>query len=434
MAYRTCASLHSLRPSAPIPHDCPFPIPATMPAMSDDRHDSRYQARGVSASKAEVHSAIAKQDAGIFPGAFCKVVPDHITGDQDHCLVVHADGAGTKSSLAYLAWREGAGLKTWTGIAQDSLVMNLDDCACVGALGPYLISNTIGRNAKIIPGEVIAAIVAGYQHLCDRLSAQGIPCIMTGGETADLGDLVRTVVVDSTVAVRLRRDRVIDAGRMAPGDLIVGFSSTGQAAWEDVPNSGLGSNGLTSARHDLLHADYRLKYPESFAPEVDPAFIYCGPHHLNDPLPGDAAFTIGSALLSPTRTYLPLIKHLLEGLPHMDLHGLIHCSGGGQSKIVRFGGLGRSRGNRYVKDNCFPVPPLFAAIQAATGQSWSGMYSVFNMGHRLEAVVPPHAVAACLDAAQHCRIAAQVVGRVEAADGPTNEVVVKSPFGEFVYR
>jgi phosphoribosylformylglycinamidine cyclo-ligase len=405
-----------------------------MPTMNDDRHDARYQARGVSAGKAEVHAAIAGQDHGLFPGAFCKVVPDLITGDAAHCLVMHADGAGTKSSLAYLAWREGAGTGVWAGIAQDSLVMNLDDCACVGAMGPFLISNTIGRNAKRIPGEVIAAIVNGYQRLCDHLGALGIPCIMTGGETADIGDLVRTVVVDSTILVRLRRDEVIDAARMGPGDVIVGFSSTGQATWEDAPNSGMASNGLTSARHDLLHPDYRARYPESFAPEVDPALVYCGPHHLSDPLPGDAAFTAGSALLSPTRTYLPLIKRLLDSIPRKDLHGLIHCSGGGQSKIVRFGRGHHGHGNRYVKNNLFPVPPLFTAIQAATRQSWSGMYAVYNMGHRLEAVVPRDAVAACLDAAKACRIDAQEVGHVEAAEGPGNEVVVKSPFGEFVYR
>lgn len=401
---------------------------------NDERHDSRYQQRGVSASKAEVHAAISRQDLGLFPGAFCKIVPDLIANDAEHCLVVHADGAGTKSSLAYLAWREGFGPQVWAGIAQDSLVMNLDDCACVGAMGPYLVSNTIGRNAKRIPGEVIAGIVNGYQALCERLSDLGVPCIMTGGETADLGDLVRTVVVDSTVTVRLRRERVVDAARMAPGDVIVGFSSTGQAAWEDVPNSGMGSNGLTSARHDLLHADYRAKYPESFAPEVNPELVYCGPHHLTDPLPGDAAFTVGSALLSPTRTYLPLIKRLLDTIAIEDLHGLIHCSGGGQSKIVRFGSGHRGKGNRYVKDNLFPVPPLFAAIQAATRQAWSGMYAVYNMGHRLEAIVPQSAVRVCLEAAAASHIDAQVVGRVEAADGAANEVVVKSPFGEFVYR
>jgi phosphoribosylformylglycinamidine cyclo-ligase len=409
--------------------------------MNTQRHDLRYQSRGVSAGKQEVHDAITRQDAGLFPGAFCKIVPDDLTGDPETCLVMHADGAGTKASLAYLATREAAqdhgGSPTlaqiWAGIAQDSLVMNLDDIACVGSLGPFLISNTIGRNAKLIPGEVIAAIVNGYQAVCDQLGRFHIPCRMTGGETADVGDLVRTIIVDSTVVVRLRRDRVIDAGRMAPGDVIVGFSSTGQAAWETSPNSGMGSNGLTSARHDLLGGDYRTRYPETYAPEVRSALVYCGPHKLSDPLPGDTV-TVGQALLSPTRTYLPLIKRLLETLPRMDLHGLIHCSGGGQSKIVKFGGLGRKNGNRYVKDNCFPVPPLFAAIQKATGMGWAEMYSVYNMGHRLEAVVPPHAVDQCLAAARDCHIDAQVVGRVESRDEPGNEVVVKSPHGTFQYR
>ena len=405
--------------------------------MNTQRHDQRYQSRGVSAGKQEVHDAISRHDAGLFPGAFCKIVPDDLTGDADTCLIMHADGAGTKASLAYLASRENFGTPTlaltWAGIAQDSLVMNLDDIACVGSLGPFLISNTIGRNAKLIPGEVIAAIVNGYQSVCDQLAQFNIPCRMTGGETADVGDLVRTIIVDSTVVARLRRDRVIDAGRMAPGDVIVGFSSTGQAVWETKPNSGIGSNGLTSARHDLLGSDYRDKYPETYAPQINKELVYCGPHKLTDILPGDT-MTVGQALLSPTRTYLPLIKRLLETVPRTDLHGLIHCSGGGQSKIVKFGGLGRKNGNRYVKDNCFPVPPLFTAIQKATGMGWAEMYSVYNMGHRLEAIVPPHAVDACLAAARDCRIEAQVVGRVESRDEPGNEVVVKSPFGIFQYR
>lgn len=403
-------------------------------SANDERHDSRYQARGVSASKAEVHAAIRHQDQGLYPGAFCKIIPDLLGNDPQHCLVVHADGAGTKSSLAYIAWREGFGTAVWNGIAQDSLVMNLDDCACVGALGPFLISNTIGRNAKRIPGEVIAAIVNGYQHVCDQLQGLGIPCIMTGGETADVGDLVRTVIVDSTITVRVPRNQVIDAARMIPGDVIVGFSSIGQATWESTPNSGMGSNGLSSARHDLLHPDYRTKYPESFAPEIDQTLVYCGPHHLSDPLPGAANMSVGAALLSPTRTYVPLIKKILTTIPLSDVHGLIHCSGGGQSKIVRFGGGHQGRGNRYVKDACFPVPPLFAAIQAATELSWAEMYSVYNMGHRLEAIVPAHAAQACLDIAAACHIDAKIVGRVEAADGAANEVIVRSPFGEFTYR
>ncbi|MBA2479862.1 MAG: phosphoribosylformylglycinamidine cyclo-ligase [Planctomycetes bacterium] len=399
---------------------------------SDQRHDERYRARGVSASKAEVHAAIATQDPGLFPGAFCKIVDDALTGSAEHCLVIHADGAGTKSSLAYLAWMEGLGDQVWAGIAQDSLAMNLDDCACVGALGPYLVSNTIGRNAKRVPGTVIAGIVNGYQRMCDLLSDHGIDCRMTGGETADVGDLVRTVIVDSTVTTRLRRDRVIDAARMAPGDVIVGFSSTGLAAWEDLPNSGIGSNGLTGARHELLGAVYRDRYPESYAPEIDRALVYSGTHSLHDLLPGDVV-TVGAALLSPTRTYLPLVKRLLDEIPAADLHGLIHCSGGGQSKIVKFGALGRATGNRYVKDGLFPIPPLFQAIQSASQQGWAGMYAVYNMGHRLEAVVPPSRADACLAVAASCRIDARIVGRVEDRGLPGNEVVVRTSHGEFRY-
>lgn len=398
--------------------------------MSDQRHDDRYQQRGVSAGKAEVHAAIAHQDQGLFPGAFCKIVPDHLGGDPTQCLLMHADGAGTKSSLAYLVWRETGDASVWAGIAQDSLVMNLDDCACVGALGPYLISNTIGRNAKRIPGEVIAGIVAGYQRLCERLTALGLPCIMTGGETADVGDLVRTLIVDSTITARLPRAQVIDAARMAPGDAIVGFSATGQAAWEDAPNHGMGSNGLTSARHELLGADYRARYAETYAPEVKPELVYCGRFRVGDPLPGDPAVTVGKAILSPTRTYLPLIRDLVQAIGPADLHGLIHCSGGGQSKIVKFG----RPGNRYVKDAPFPVPPLFAALKEGTGQSWAEMYAVYNMGWRLEAVVPPARIEACLAAARAARIEARVVGRVESTGGAGREVVVATPDGPAVYR
>lgn len=397
--------------------------------MSDQRHDVRYQARGVSASKAEVHAAIEHQDAGLFPGAFCKVVADELTGSAEHCIVLHADGAGTKSALAYLAWQEGFPLSTWRGIAQDSLVMNLDDCACVGALGPYLVSNTIGRNAKRIPGTAIAEIVNGYQAVCDLLGREGVRCVMTGGETADVGDLVRTTVVDSTIATRLRRDAVIDAARMVPGDVLVGFSSTGQARWEDTANAGMGSNGLTGARHDLFGGDYRAKYPETYAPETAADLVYCGPHRVGDPLPGDPSFTVGAAVLSPTRTYLPLIKALLAGLPRADIHGLIHCSGGGQSKIVKFG----AAGNRYVKDTPFPVPPLFAAIKDATGMSWAEMYGTYNMGWRLETAVPSSRADACIAIARDCGIEARIVGRIDAG-AAAREVVVSTPDGPATYR
>jgi phosphoribosylformylglycinamidine cyclo-ligase len=397
--------------------------------MTDQRHDARYQARGVSAGKAEVHAAIARQDAGVFPGAFCKIVVDSLTGSPEHCLVMHADGAGTKSSLAYLYWRETGDASVWPGIAQDSLVMNLDDCACVGAMGPFLISNTIGRNAKRIPGTVIKGIVDGYQQFCDQLTAEGIPCIMTGGETADVGDLVRTVIADSTITARLRRDEVIDAGSIAPGDVIVGFSSTGQATWESVPNAGMGSNGLTSARHELLGADYRARFTEAYAPEIDPSLVFCGKFKVTDPLPGDPRFTVGKAILSPTRTYLPLLKRLFAAIPRSEISGLIHCSGGGQSKIVKFG----KPGNRYIKDNLFPVPPLFAALKEHTGQSWAEMYSVYNMGHRLEATLPAHRVDSALAVARDCGIEARVVGRVESTGSAAREVVVRTAHGEFTY-
>ena len=398
--------------------------------MTDLRHDERYQARGVSAGKGEVHAAIEKQDLGLYPGAFCKIVADDLTGSSEHALVMHADGAGTKSSLAYLLWRETGDLGVWSGIAQDSLVMNLDDCACVGAMGPFLISNTIGRNAKRIPGAVIKTIVEGYQRLCETLNQQGIPCVMTGGETADVGDLVRTIICDSTITARIARTEVIDAGRIAPGDVIVGFSSTGQATWETVPNAGMGSNGLTSARHELLGADYRTKYPETYAPEIDSRLVYCGRFAATDPLPGDGRFTVGGAILSPTRTYLPLLKKLFAAIPRSAFTGLIHCSGGGQSKIVKFG----QPGNRYVKDDLFAVPPLFAALKEHTGQSWAEMYSVYNMGHRLEATMSATHAATAIAVATDCGIEAKIVGRVESTGAAHREVVVRTANGEFTYR
>lgn len=398
--------------------------------MADERHDERYQARGVSAGKSEVHAAIDHQDGGLFPGAFCKIVPDLLSGSSEHCLIIHADGAGTKSSLAYLAWKEGMGEGVWPGIAQDSLVMNLDDLACVGCLGPFLISNTIGRNAKIVPGPVIAGIVNGYQALCDKLTNLGIPCIMTGGETADVGDLVRTLIVDSTITARLPVADVIDAARMQPGDVIVGFASTGKATWEDVENAGMGSNGLTSARHELLGADYRAKYPETYAPEVPANLVYCGKFALSDPLPGQPGMTVGQAILSPTRTYLPLIRALLAAIPREHVHGLIHCSGGGQSKIVKFG----KPGNRYVKDTPLPVPPLFQALKEATGQSWAECYSVYNMGCRLEAIMPAAYAEAAIAVAAKCGIHAQLVGRVESTGSEMREVVVSTPDGPVTYR
>jgi phosphoribosylformylglycinamidine cyclo-ligase len=291
------------------------------------------------------------------------------------------------------------------------------------------VSNTIGRNARRVPGAIIAEIVNGYQAVCDLLGAEGIRCVMTGGETADVGDLVRTAIVDSTIATRLRRDAVIDAARMAPGDVLVGFSSTGQARWESTANAGMGSNGLTGARHDLFGGDYRTKYPETFAPETASDLVYCGPHRVGDPLPGAAGFTVGAAVLSPTRTYLPLIKALLAELPLADIHGLIHCSGGGQSKIVKFG----ADGNRYIKDAPFPVPPLFAAIKDATGMSWAEMYGTYNMGWRLEAAVPASRAQSCIAIARDCGIEARVVGRI-AGGPPGRSVAISTPDGVAEYR
>lgn len=367
-------------------------------------------------------------EQGLYPGAFCKILPDIMGGDDEQCLVLHADGAGTKSSLAYIAWRERDDLSIWRGIAQDSLIMNIDDCACVGALGPFVISNTIGRNAKRIPGSVIAEIIAGYQDVCKLLEDEGIPCHIAGGETADVGDLVRTIIVDSTVACRIPRAQVIDAARMSAGDVIVGFASHGRARWESADNSGIGSNGLTGARHELLHNDYAKKYPESFAPEIDPAFVYNGPFHLEDPLPGAAGSTVGDALLSPTRTFAPLIAQLIASIGHEDLHGLIHCSGGALTKIGKFGS-----GKRYVKDALPEVPPLFNAIQATADIAWREMFAVYNCGIRLEAVVPPRQVDACLQAAAACGIPAQVIGHVEDSPQAGNQVEIHSPHGTFSY-
>jgi phosphoribosylformylglycinamidine cyclo-ligase len=364
-----------------------------------------------------------------FPGAFCKIVADELTGSAEHGIVLHADGAGTKSALAYLAWKEGFPLTTWRGIAPGQPgdePRRLRLCWRLGAI-PGVQYDWPERQA--CPGTVIAEIVNGYQAVCDLLGAEGIRCVMTGGETADVGDLVRTTVVDSTVAARLRRDEVIDAGRMQPGDVLVGFSSTGQARWESVPNAGMGSNGLTGARHDLFGADYRTKYPETYAKETKPELIYCGPHRVGDPLPGAPDFTVGSAVLSPTRTYLPLIKALLGELPRQDVHGLIHCSGGGQSKIVKFG----VPGCRFIKDTPFPVPPLFAAIKAATGMSWAEMYGTYNMGWRLEAAVSTAVAYKCMAIARHCGIEARIIGRIEkGSEG--REVRISTADGVATYR
>lgn len=389
----------------------------------------RYGRRGVSTEKKDVLSAIQSHDAGLYPGAFCKILPDYLTGDQEYCIVMHADGAGTKSALAYLEWTINQNnLNVWRGIIQDSLEMNFEDMACVGALGPLIVSTTIGRNKFLIPGEIIATIINEAKKFCEKLTDLGIPCYIAGGETADLGDLIRTIVVDNTVVCRMRRDQVIDASKIVPDDIIIGFSSTGKANWEDEPNSGIGSNGLTSARHDLLLSLYK-KWKSTYSPEMPKKLVYCGKNSLIDQLPGSRNFTVGSALLSPTRTYLPLVKILTETIPHNQIHGLIHCSGGGQTKIMNFG----KSANAYVKDNLFPVPPLFKFIQAQSGTPWREMYRVFNMGHRLEIVVPKKWKNACLKAAQKCGIEARVVGKVQQREEEGYKLTIKTPHGTFTY-
>ncbi|MBP7811608.1 MAG: phosphoribosylformylglycinamidine cyclo-ligase [Candidatus Moranbacteria bacterium] len=392
--------------------------------------DDLYGDRGVSSSKSDVHEAIKHHDKGIFPGAFCKIIPDVLTGDSEYCLSLHADGAGTKSIAAYLAWKEGMPADiAWPGISQDSLIMNVDDLGCIGALGPFVVNQSIGRNKFLIPGEVIAAVINGCQNVCDMLTELGFPSalqtVFAGGETADVGDLVRTIMVDNSVVCRMRRDQVIDASHMVPGDVIVGFSSTGQAAWEDIPNAGLGSNGYTNARHDVLCPHYWVNFPEAFAPEVDPELVYRGKYRMSDKVP-DSDFSIAAMLLSPTRTYLPLIELLLDRIPREHLHGIIHCSGGGQTKILKFG----QPGNRYTKHNPFPVTPEFALLKSATGMTWRQMYKTYNMGHRLEVVLPSVYVSQCLDVARECGIAAQEVGAVLEPDtSGKRQVLIRDPDG-----
>ena len=339
--------------------------------------ENRYLRRGVSASKEDVHAAIKNIDKGLFPQAFCKVIPDMLTGDPDYCNIMHADGAGTKSSLAYLYWRETGDLSVWKGIAQDAIIMNVDDLLCVGALDNILLSSTIGRNKNLVPGEVIAAIINGTEEILQMLRDNGIGIYSTGGETADVGDLVRTIIVDSTVTARLRRDEVISNHRIQPGDVIVGFASSGQATYETEYNGGMGSNGLTSARHDVFAKYLAEKYPESFDPGVPQDLVYSGKYKLTDPVE-EAGIDVGKLVLSPTRTYAPVVKAILKDhRPH--IHGMVHCSGGAQTKVLHF-----TDQVHIIKDNMFHVPPLFRIIQEESQTDWKEMYKVFNMGHRLE--------------------------------------------------
>jgi phosphoribosylformylglycinamidine cyclo-ligase len=385
----------------------------------------RYAQRGVSAAKEDVHQAIRHLDKGLYPRAFCKIVPDILGGDPDWCNIMHADGAGTKSSLAYLYWRETGDLSVWKGIAQDAVVMNLDDLLCVGATDNILLSSTIGRNKHLVPGEVIAALINGTEEVLAMLRDHGVGIYSTGGETADVGDLVRTIIVDSTVTARMPRAQVVANDRIAPGDVVVGLASFGQATYETTYNGGMGSNGLTSARHDVFHHRLAAQYPESFDPQLPPGLAYAGSRGLTDHFEG-LPVDIGKLVLSPTRTYAPVIAQVLRELrPH--LHGMVHCSGGAQTKVLHF-----IDGLHVVKDNLFACPPLFRLIQAESGTAWQEMYQVFNMGHRMELYVAPEVAPEIIQIAESFGIAAQVVGRVEAS--PRKRVTVRSEFGEFVYE
>ncbi|MDP6922350.1 MAG: AIR synthase-related protein [Lutibacter sp.] len=385
----------------------------------------RYSQRGVSASKEDVHRAIEHVDKGLFPKAFCKIVPDYLTRDEDYCLVMHADGAGTKSSLAYMYWKETGDLSVWKGIAQDALIMNIDDLLCVGVTDNILLSSTIGRNKHLIPGEVIAAIINGTEELIRELQAYGVDIHATGGETADVGDLVRTIIVDSTVTARIKRSAVIDNANIRPGDVIVGLSSSGKASYEHTYNGGMGSNGLTSARHDVFANYLAQKYPESFDAAVPESLVYSGKVGLTDPVE-NSPLDAGKLVLSPTRTYAPVIKKVLAEFGADQLHGMVHCSGGAQTKILHF-----VEALHIVKDNMFPVPPLFTLIQEQSKTSWKEMYQVFNCGHRMELYVSPEIADDLIQISQQFDIDAQVIGRVEAS--ATKKLTIHSEFGRFEY-
>ena len=386
--------------------------------------DQRYNMRGVSASKEDVHNAIKNVDKGIFPKAFCKIIPDILGGDPEWCNIMHADGAGTKSSLAYAYWRETGDLSVWRGIAQDALVMNLDDLLCVGATDNILVSSTIGRNKMLIPGEVIAAIINGTEELLAELRESGISIWSTGGETADVGDLVRTIIVDSTVTCRMRRADVINNANIADGDVIVGLASYGQATYETGYNGGMGSNGLTSARHDVFSKEVARKYPQTYDAAVPEELVYSGSVALTDPVEG-TGLDAGRLVLSPTRTYAPVIKKLLETM-RSKIHGMVHCSGGAQTKVMHF-----VENKHVVKDNLFPVPPLFEMIQRESGTDWAEMYKVFNMGHRMEIYVRPEDAEAMIAMSEEFGIPARIVGRV--SDAPANRLTIISDKGTFEY-
>ena len=401
-------------------------------------NSNRYMMRGVSAAKEDVHAAIKNIDKGVFPQAFCKIIPDILGGDPEYCNIMHADGAGTKSSLAYMYWKETGDLSVWKGIAQDALVMNTDDLLCVGAVDNILVSSTIGRNKMLIPGEVISAIINGTDELMKQMREMGIGIYGTGGETADVGDLVRTIIVDSTVTCRMKRSDVIDNANIRPGDVIVGLSSTGQATYESRYNGGMGSNGLTSARHDVFSKYLAEKYPESYDHQVPDELVYSGLKRLDDEVPVsysvvkdsevqtmETTISAGQLVLSPTRTYAPVIKVLLDEL-RPEIHGMVHCTGGAQTKVLHF----VSDNCRVIKDNMFPIPPLFKLIQEQSKTDWKEMYKVFNCGHRMEIYVRPEVAEQVIAISRRFNIDAQVIGRIEEG---SKSLTIKSEYGEFHY-
>jgi phosphoribosylformylglycinamidine cyclo-ligase len=392
--------------------------------MSSD-NSQRYNQRGVSASKEDVHNAIKNIDKGLFPKAFCKIVPDYLTNDNDYCLIMHADGAGTKSSLAYLYWKETGDISVWKGIAQDALIMNIDDLLCVGATDNILLSSTIGRNKNLIPAEVISAIINGTEELIAELKSFGVTIHSTGGETADVGDLVRTIIVDSTVTARMKRNDVIDNANIQPGDVIVGLASFGLAKYEKSYNGGMGSNGLTSARHDVFANYLAEKYPESFDAAVPNQLVYSGQTKLTDTVQ-DSPIDAGKLVLSPTRTYAPIIKAILSNYSSKDIHGMVHCSGGAQTKVLHF-----VDNVHVIKDNLFPVPPLFKLIQENSKTDWKEMYQVFNCGHRMELYVPEEIANDIISISESFGVEARIVGRVEASEN--KKLTIQSEFGVFEY-